>query len=174
MFHVPSEHSGEAVVSGEEHAGSPTSRSLHHGATRSVLHGAMDRRIRLSEPGQVRKSSKSNVIILSIGIVNSSAVHIWVSIISGNFVYNGKMSVCVCVHVGSRSGWTSRGKILKGSGSFLQSANLPTQHRLRAQRLTTSPNPERPKPWTGRTMTPFSNPAYLHCMPHTLLPLFWN
>lgn len=55
---VRSEHPGEAVVSGEEHAGSSTARPLHHGATRGILHGAVDRRIRLPEPGQVRSTRR--------------------------------------------------------------------------------------------------------------------
>lgn len=48
------EHPGEAVVPREEHAGPSPPRSLHHRQTRSVLHGAVDRRIRIPEPDQVR------------------------------------------------------------------------------------------------------------------------
>lgn len=174
MFHVPSEHSGEAVVSGEEHAGSPTSRSLHHGATWSVLHGAMDRRIRLPKPGQVRKSSKSNVIILSIGIVKSSAVHIWVSIISGNFVYNGK-NECVCVCARRQQEWVNQ-----------QREDIERQRKLLAKRKppntapSQSPAPYESKPRKTKAVNGADNDPFLKpSLPtlyatHTLLPLFWN
>ena len=47
---------GEDGVQRQEHAGQAASGSLHHRETRSLLHGAVDRRLRLPEPHQVRLS----------------------------------------------------------------------------------------------------------------------
>lgn len=38
---------------GEKHAGPTTSGPVHHRQTRGVLHGAVERRLRLPEPRQV-------------------------------------------------------------------------------------------------------------------------
>lgn len=48
------EHTGEAGVSGEEHAGSAAFGSFYHCETRSLVYRAVDRRICLPEPRQVR------------------------------------------------------------------------------------------------------------------------
>lgn len=45
-------------MSGEEHAGPPPPGPLHHRQTRGVLHGAVDRWIRIPEPDQVRNPEK--------------------------------------------------------------------------------------------------------------------
>ncbi len=60
------EHPGETVVSWEEHAGPSPSRSLHHCQTRSVLHGAVDRRIRIPEPDQVRDSKRAHCFSIQL------------------------------------------------------------------------------------------------------------
>ncbi len=52
------EHTGEAGVSGEEHAGSTAFGSFHHCETRSLVYRAVDRRLRLPEPRQVRLLTK--------------------------------------------------------------------------------------------------------------------
>lgn len=48
------EHTGEAGVSGEEHAGSTAFGSFHHCETWSLVYRAVDGWIRLPEPCQVR------------------------------------------------------------------------------------------------------------------------
>lgn len=48
------EHTGEAGLSREEHAGSTALGSFHHCETRSLIYRAVDRRLRLPEPRQVR------------------------------------------------------------------------------------------------------------------------
>lgn len=54
MVCVRPEHPGEAGMPGEEHAGQTAFRTFHHRETRSVVHRAVDRRIRLPKPCQVR------------------------------------------------------------------------------------------------------------------------
>lgn len=54
MVRVRPEHPGEAGLPGEEHAGQTAFRTFHHRETRSVVHWAVDRRIRLPKPCQVR------------------------------------------------------------------------------------------------------------------------
>lgn len=49
---------GEDGVQGQEHAGPPSSGPLHHRTTRSLLHRAVDGRIRLPEPHQVSARMK--------------------------------------------------------------------------------------------------------------------
>lgn len=59
------EHPGEAVMSREEHAGSSPSWSLYHRQTRSIVHRAVDRRIRIPEPDKVRGCKHINHLVTS-------------------------------------------------------------------------------------------------------------
>lgn len=119
---VHAEHSGEAVVSGEEHAGPPPPGSLHHRQTRGILHGAVDRWIRIPEPDQVRNPAKRE---LPLSYCTCGSVTLCVR-------------VCVCVWPGSRRASTSRGRTSSGRGSCWPKGSLPT--------LRPPPSPWRPRP----------------------------
>lgn len=87
---------GEDGVQGQEHAGPPSSGTLHHRATRSLLHRAVDGRIRLPEPHQVSARMK-----LKLG-------------------FRAKLSdqtAWFCRSAGSRSESARRGRISRGRGS---------------------------------------------------------
>lgn len=55
MFNVFAVQAGEDVLQGQKHAGPPSAGPLHHRATRSLLHRAVDGWIRLPEPHQVSR-----------------------------------------------------------------------------------------------------------------------
>lgn len=81
-------------MSGEEHAGPSPSGSLHHRPARGVLHGAVDRRIRIPEPDQVSGSKKTHTRITNLSGFNAfftlfrarGAVEVWVHL-SSKFVF---------------------------------------------------------------------------------------
>lgn len=64
---VSLEHSREAVLPWEEHAGPAASGAFHHRPAWSVLHGTVDRRICLPEPGQVRGSYRHTLKLILNG-----------------------------------------------------------------------------------------------------------
>lgn len=87
---------GEDGMQGQKHAGPPSSGPLHHRTTRSLLHRAVDRRIRLPEPHQVSARMKLRTVLRA---------------------KLGDQTACFCHSTGSRSESARRGRISRGRGS---------------------------------------------------------
>lgn len=70
------EHTGEAGLSREEHAGQTTFRPFHYSETWSLIHRAVDRRLRLSKNCQVRTFLRLGAKMI-LEIVNVDGVDYW-------------------------------------------------------------------------------------------------
>lgn len=121
---VRPEHPGEAGVPGEEHAGQTASGTFHHRETRSVVHRAVDRRLRLPEPRQVSQKRLGSSVPAA---------------------EPPDLIAALSPSPGSRSGSTSSERTSRGRGNSWPSGNLRRRATRSRQAATLSQSNAKPR-----------------------------